>query len=68
MVEQIETAALQRLLSDSRTQVLDVLASVEYRRWHIPGARSVPLEQMRETAIDGLDRAAPVVVYCFDWP
>ena len=43
--------------------VLDVRPAEEYAAGHIPGARSLPLEQL-EARLDELDPALEVVAYC----
>lgn len=68
----IDTEGLRRLLlggEGARTdvQLLEVLPAPEYDLEHLPGARHVPLATMGARAVRDLDRAAPVVAYCFDY-
>ena len=47
-------------------QLVEVLPAQEYAVEHIPGAISLPLQQLnRQTAAD-LQRDQPVIVYCYD--
>jgi rhodanese-related sulfurtransferase len=55
----------QRLL-DEGAQLLDVMGREEYEESHIPGALNIPLEELDGRAETELDRARPVVTYCFD--
>lgn len=43
--------------------VLDVRATSEYEAGHIPGARSVPLDDL-ESALDSIPKTAEIVAYC----
>lgn len=43
--------------------LLDVRPEVEYRAGHLPGARSVPIEQL-ETTLPALPRDRTIVAYC----
>ncbi len=47
-------------------QIVEVLPASEYERMHIPRAVSIPLIEMTRDAVEWLDPARPVVVYCFD--
>jgi rhodanese-related sulfurtransferase len=50
-------------LIDDGAQLVDVRTEDEFTAGHIPGARHVPLPDLRSEAA-GLDQARPVVVYC----
>lgn len=56
---------LQELLGEG-AQLVEVLPADEYREEHLVGARSIPLRQLTEMTTADLDRAQPVVVYCWD--
>lgn len=56
---------LRRLVRDG-AQLVEVLPAEEYRHEHIPGAVNIPLGEI-EAAWERLDRARPVVVYCYDY-
>jgi rhodanese-related sulfurtransferase len=48
-------------------QLVGVLPKEEYEDEHLPGALSLPLKQLTaEAAASLLDRARPVIVYCWD--
>jgi len=47
-------------------QLVEVLPAEEYEELHIPGAVSHPLKQLDAARAEQLDRARPVVVYCWD--
>jgi rhodanese-related sulfurtransferase len=46
--------------------VIDALEATTYAQQHLPGAINIPLTDLNDAAVAGLDRDAPVVVYCFD--
>jgi rhodanese-related sulfurtransferase len=62
----IDRNQLQRLLSDERAQLVEVLPPLEFRKEHLPGAINIPLEELDRETTKQLDRARPVVVYCHD--
>lgn len=53
----------RRLASGDRFQLLDVRTPEEYAQGHIPRARLVPLDELRQS-LDRVSRDEPVVVYC----
>lgn len=58
-------AFAQRLLSGSSRLVIDVSSSEEFSAEHIPGARSLPLEQLEQQARNTIpDPATPLALYC----
>jgi rhodanese-related sulfurtransferase len=65
VVSPIDTDALRRLLS-SGARLLEVLPRADYDEEHLPGAESLPLDELTEEAVAHLDRHAPLVVYGFD--
>lgn len=64
-VERIDVDRARALIEGGAT-VVDVLPEATYRRNHIPGAVSHPLESMTEESVANLDRHADLVVYCYD--
>ena len=72
MAATLDTDALRRRLDGGddagRVQLLEVLPPDEFAEEHLPGARNVPLGELtaERLAADGLDPAAPTVVYGFD--
>jgi phage shock protein E len=47
-------------------QLVEVLPADEFAEDHIPGAISLPLRRLETEAAVVLDRARPVIVYCWD--
>ena len=54
---------LNQLLGDDKVTVIDVRPPEEYSSGHLPGARSVPLESLKEQ-MEEFPRDRPVVAYC----
>lgn len=48
--------------------VVEVLDEEQYRQFHLPGARNVPLDESFEENIEKVapEKDAPVLVYCMD--
>ena len=44
--------------------LLDVRQPDEYVRGHVPGARSVPLQKLRDFSLEVTDLETPVYLYC----
>jgi len=61
----VDPAQLRRLLDDG-AQLVEVLPEQEYAEEHLPGAVNIPLKRLDAQAAEALDRARPVVVYCWD--
>ena len=55
-----------RKLLERGAQLVEVLPHEEYEDEHLPGARNIPLKQLTAASTADLDRARPVVVYCWD--
>ncbi|MHB8533518.1 MAG: rhodanese-like domain-containing protein [Solirubrobacteraceae bacterium] len=55
-----------RALLDQGAQLVEVLPREEYEELHLPGAISLPLKELDADSTESLDRARPVVVYCWD--
>jgi len=47
-------------------QLVEVLPADEFAEDHIPGAINLPLRHLETEAGVVLDRARPVIVYCWD--
>ena len=54
-----------RALTGRGAQLVEVLPADEYDWAHLPGAVSVPLQQL-DARTGQLDRSGPVIVYCYD--
>jgi rhodanese-related sulfurtransferase len=61
----IERLEVQRLVA-AGAQLVEVLPREEYEEGHLPGAINLPLKQLTAETAAVLDRARPVVVYCWD--
>lgn len=57
------TTLLEGYYSNPGAILLDVRQADEYARGHIPGARSVPLQALRDFS-EEVDRETPLYVYC----
>ncbi|MFO7687739.1 MAG: metalloregulator ArsR/SmtB family transcription factor [Desulfobacterales bacterium] len=62
-MEPVDRNVLLQRVRDGAVTVLDVRPEDEYRAGHIPGALSVPLDQL-ETLLSGLHREQEIVAYC----
>jgi rhodanese-related sulfurtransferase len=65
MVREADLRTVRRLV-DEGAALVEVLPDAEYAEEHLPGAISLPLKRLDAEAVTSLDRAAPVVVYCWD--
>jgi rhodanese-related sulfurtransferase len=65
MPESVDAAALERLMAEGG-QVVEVLPAEEFAEEHLPGARNIPLKELGPETTAQLDRAKPVIVYCWD--
>ena len=65
MPTEIDRTEVQKLI-DRGAQVVEVLPPDEYEEDHLPGAISLPLRRIETEAVRTLDRARPVIVYCWD--
>jgi rhodanese-related sulfurtransferase len=62
-LEAVDADTLLRRLGDGDVVVLDVRPQVEYRAGHIPGARSIPIDEL-EQRLQEVPRDRDVVAYC----
>ena len=63
MVHEIEAQAAQALVSRNQAELIDCRYPDEHEVWRIPGARLIPLDQLRAEAAT-LDTARTYLVYC----
>lgn len=61
--ESISAAELRNRLQKDEVVLLDVRPEVEYENGHLPGARSIPLESVRQ-ALEDLPDDKVIVAYC----
>jgi rhodanese-related sulfurtransferase len=66
MATRIEIGELRSLM-DRGAQVVEVLPQEEYDEEHLPGALSIPVKTLDAATTAQLDKAKPVVVYCWDY-
>lgn len=72
--EQIVTISAQELLERIHQApmliVVNVLTDAQYNKCHIKDSVSVPLDQLKEIAMESWDKDAEIVVYCasYDCP
>jgi rhodanese-related sulfurtransferase len=66
MPQAIDIDGIRQLLT-AGAQLVDVLPPQEFEEEHLPGAINLPLKQMTEPATASLDKARPVIVYCWDY-
>ena len=62
---QIDRSKVQSLV-EGGAQLVEVLPAEEYEEDHLPGAVSIPLGHLETEALQILDPARPVIVYCWD--
>ena len=55
---------LEQFRTEENALLLDVRDADEYAQGHIPGARSVPLRELRDFAEEMADFETPLYVYC----
>jgi rhodanese-related sulfurtransferase len=67
MPTDIDRDEVQRLVRDENAQLVEVLPPDEYEDEHLPGALNLTLKSLDRVATDVLDRARPVIVYCYDF-
>lgn len=66
MPRSVDTEGVQHLV-ERGAQLVEVLPREEYETEHLPGARHLPLTEIDATTVGALDRARPIVVYCYDY-
>jgi rhodanese-related sulfurtransferase len=54
----------RKLYDSAKVLVLDVRGDIAYRAGHIPGAISVPLDQLDKKIPDLKNENRPIVTYC----
>jgi rhodanese-related sulfurtransferase len=56
-----------RELVASGARLVEVLPREDFEELHLPGAISIPLEEIDRRATEELDLTGPVIVYCNDF-
>ena len=67
MPSQVFSVSEVKRLLEQGAQLVDVLGADEFEQDHLPGAINIPLKQLDEKTVAGLDRERPVLVYCNDF-
>lgn len=62
-MEAISRSELLRRMKDKTVQVLDVRPEDEFAQGHVPGARNVPITQLKRY-LSKLDRRIEIIAYC----
>lgn len=62
----IDRHEVQRLLTEERGQLIEVLPEAEFEDEHLPDAVNIPLKQLDREHARTLDREHPVIAYCHD--
>src|SRR5437879_7739913 len=65
MAQTVDLARVKELL-ERGAQLVEVLPYEEYQELHLPGAVHIPLKELDAEHARQLDRARPVIVYCWD--
>jgi rhodanese-related sulfurtransferase len=65
MVSRADALEAQQLIAGG-VRLLDVLPATVFHEEHLPGAVNVPLATFEPSQLDSYDRAAALLVYCFD--
>lgn len=63
----VERDEVVRLLREEHAQLVEVLPADEYEDEHLPGAINIPLKTLDAATAEQLDRARPVIAYCYDY-
>ena len=63
----IDRDELRRLIGEEQAQLVEVLPPAEYEDEHLPGAINIPLKELDRESTRALDRARPIVAYCYDY-
>jgi len=66
MPEAIDRDRVQELVRGG-AQLVEVLPAEEFEDEHLPGAVNLPLKALNASTAGRLDRARPVIVYCYDY-
>ena len=60
----MDHSLLKQYQNQPEAILLDVRQPDEYARGHVPGARSVPLQKLRDFSLEVTDKDTPIYVYC----
>jgi len=67
-MKSIGREALNERLANDSIALIEVLAPEYYRKFHLPGALNVPLDEHFDERVQEAvpDKDSPIVVYCYD--
>ncbi len=65
MTARVDAREAEELIAGG-AMLIDVLPATVFRQEHLPGARSLPLDEFRPEQVEPWDRAATLLVYCHD--
>jgi rhodanese-related sulfurtransferase len=65
MATPVDRDQVQKLIGEG-ARLVEVLPRAGYDDEHLPSAISIPLKELDPERVRELDRAAPVIVYCYD--
>lgn len=60
----IQWTEFKKLYDSKRAVVIDVRSAPSFEAGHIPGARSIPLDQIEQSAAELKKLGRPIVLYC----
>ena len=60
-------ALFEKIQRGDAFQLFEVLPRMYWRKHHLPGARSLPLDEVASIATLVPDKRAEIVVYCWDF-
>jgi rhodanese-related sulfurtransferase len=63
---EIRRKDLKTLVAQGRAQLVEVLPASSYKKEHLPGAVSIPLQTMNAETTKSLRKDVAVIVYCYD--
>lgn len=64
-MKRVDALEAKTMIDDGVT-TFDVLPASVFTQEHLPGARSLPLDTFEPSQVESFDKAAPLLVYCFD--
>jgi rhodanese-related sulfurtransferase len=65
MVRRVDALDAQQMIGDG-VALIDALPAEVFQQEHLPGAVNIPLATFEPTRLETYDRAAELLVYCFD--
>jgi len=66
MINVIERDKVQEMLK-AGGQLIEVLPQKQFKRVHLAGAISIPLQKLTAATTGQLDRGRAIIAYCYDF-